>query len=167
MPALPIAAWISIAGLATTVGEQVYSKVTAPDTAAELKKEQQASANQKALTERNAVVGQQGNVQAATGGALTDAGFQEYANQLAGYPGYKDTSALTSGTTSTSGTTGTTGTTASTTGTTGTTGTSSSDITALLNQLNGGTSGSNISGGTTASQPQSSFGRMELSAPFV
>jgi hypothetical protein len=166
MPAIGLAGWAAIAALAgtgATLGNSIYNKVT-DNSAATLRSEQQATANQKALTEKEAVLGQQGNTQAATGGSLTDSGFQDYAAQLAGYPGYKDTSVLTTGTGT--GTSGTSSTSLGTSGTSTSGTTSSNDLTALLAQLNAA-NGGNISGGTSTNQAQSATGRMELATPFV
>lgn len=158
MPALPIIAAIAaIAGTGYSVGSSIYNSMqgsggpSQQQVADQIKQEQQQQADQQALQRKQAVLGQYGNAQAQVGGSLTDQGFQEFVNQLAGYPGYYSSS------TSSNTPTSSTGLSASNTGST-----NPSDI---LNQLS---TLSSISGGVGSNQQQpNAEGRFELSKlPF-
>lgn len=157
MPGLGLAAWAAIASLAATgatVGDEVYNSVNQPNTAALEKQQQQAQANQEALQKQQAIVAQQGNAQAQTGGALTDAGFQNFVDQLAGYPG--------GGGTTNPGTISTASQQTPGSAPQG----QQPDLQALLKQLVAGNS-SDISGGSTGNQPPPSQGFFELSSPVA
>jgi hypothetical protein len=128
----------ALAGGGATVGEDIYSNLNKPNTAAQEQQAQQAQANQAALTKQEAVLGQQGNAQAQTGGSLTAPGTENFVSQLAGYPGYSSSTPSPSG-----GSPGA----SSPSGTAPGAGTP--QIAALLQQLqgSGGSAGQNISGG--------------------
>lgn len=164
------ALWAAIAGLAgagASVGEGIYSNVQNADAQNSQKqdalKAQQAQANQQSLQRQNAITASQGQAQAQTGGALSDTAFSDFAAQLAGYPGYGSSSGTPGG-----GVTPGTATTASAqTAPPGDAGQSPVNIQALLQQLQGGGSGGNISGGGGTGQVPNPQASMELTNPFV
>lgn len=149
---------LSAVSAATAVGEGIYQGVeqsnAQSDAAAAAKRAQQAQANQAALAKQQAITATQGQAQAQTGGSLTDTGFQDFAAQLAGYPGAGNT-----GTQSTAQQVNTSQQTQNAQ-------TGGQDITSLLKQLQGG-QGGNISGGSGSGQPPSPQQGFQLANPFV
>lgn len=157
------AAIISAAVGAAGVGTSIYEGVQSSNQASAAQKEQQqallqqqqAQARQASLTKQEAVLGQQGQAQAQTGGSLTGAGTTAITDLLAGYPGFQG------------GTTGPS--------TSGSPPNIASILAALGSGTNGGTglnfsspSSSSISGGnwptSSAAQQQ---GHFELSTPVI
>jgi len=162
--ATEIPALLAIIGAATTAGTSIYNGIQQSDAQAAQKKalaqEQQSQANQAQLQRQQAVAASSGQAQAQTGGALTDTGFQEFAASLAGLPGYNA-----SGTTTGTGSPATAS--VASQQTTAQNQSSGVDIQKIIQQLQGGGTGSNISGGNGNGQVPNPQTMMELSNPFV
>jgi hypothetical protein len=177
---------LAIAGIAaglTGAGVTAYEGVANRDAQSDATKanqaallqQQQAAANQANLSKQEAVLGQQGQAQAQTGGSLTDSGTSALTDLLAGYPGYQGGSTGAGTSTGTGvGSSGVSGgaTPAPSTAGTGTSGTP--DITSILAALRNGGSGSNqfggtgsISGGNWQSQPSAPQSTFELANPVI
>jgi hypothetical protein len=82
----------SLAGAGVGIGEAVSNSNNQSDQQAANQKallqQQQSQANQQSLQRQQAIRATQGQAQAQTGGSLTEPGFQDFAAQLAGLPGY-------------------------------------------------------------------------------
>lgn len=154
MPAITPALWIAIASLAATGATTGYEIASAPKSGVDenaLKAQQQAQANQQKLQNEQRITASQGQAQAQTGGSLTDTGFQDFAAQLAGLPGYGGTAAAAK--------------TATTAGVNNT-GQPQVDMQSILAQLGQG-GGGNITGGSGTQQTAAPQQFFELSSPVV
>jgi hypothetical protein len=170
-----IAAAVGAAGTGAGIFESVKSgDENASNQAAqkqELLQQQEAQANQANLTKQEAVLGESGQVQAQTGGSLTDSGTAALTDLLAGYPGYQSGSSGTGATPAT--TSAVAPTTLSPGGGGGGGGTIPPNIAAILAALRSGAGGTggpgtlNLSGGNWQSQPPQPQAWQELANPVL